>query len=160
MNCFPNAMKESINDILFELKNLVFSYNGLDDKVLEIEELTIPRGHLIVIVGRSGIGKSTFLEVLGLMNNPIINSDNTVFNFYHNSSDRPICFNSIWGEASDKEISLIRNRHFNFIFQETNLMENFTAFENIYLTLMFQGFSKNQSMLIAKNYISELNMND
>ena len=72
---------------LFELNNLRCSYDknyheGVSRVVLEIEHLAIPRGKKIFIVGESGIGKSTILETLGMMNNTIVPGDPTRFVFY------------------------------------------------------------------------------
>lgn len=62
---------------LFEIADLRCSYDrnyseGVSKVVLEIRDLVLPKGKKIFIVGESGIGKSTILEVLGLMNNTIV----------------------------------------------------------------------------------------
>ena len=67
---------------LFEIANLRCSYDrnykeGESKVVLEIHDLTLPVGKKIFIVGESGIGKSTILEVLGLMNNTIVPQSDT-----------------------------------------------------------------------------------
>ena len=72
---------------LFELEHLRCSYDkhyreGLSRVVLEIEHLTIPKGKKIFIVGESGIGKSTILETLGMMNNTIVPDSRTRFEFF------------------------------------------------------------------------------
>ena len=72
-------------DKLFEISDLKCSYDksSRDRKiVLEIRHLVIPKGHKVFIVGESGIGKSTILEVLGLMNNTIVPDPETRFLFY------------------------------------------------------------------------------
>ena len=111
--------------------------------VLEIKTLSIPRGKKVFIVGESGIGKSTILETLGLMNNTIVPDENTVFSFYGNN-DESIDLAKLW-KLSDAELSAFRLKHFSFIFQSTNLMRNFTAYENIALTRMLQGYSRESS---------------
>ena len=72
---------------LFEISNLRCSYDkqykeGLSKVVLEINQLHIPKGKKVFIVGESGIGKSTILETLGMMNNTIVPDDNVIFRFY------------------------------------------------------------------------------
>ena len=72
--------------MLYEIKNLQCTYDrhyieGKSKIVLRIDHLVIPRGKKIFIVGESGIGKSTILEVLGMMNNTIVPNDSTIFNF-------------------------------------------------------------------------------
>ena len=71
---------------LFEIENLRCSYDkhyqeGTSRVVLEINHLVIPRGKKVFIVGESGIGKSTILETLGMMNNTIVPDEHTRFVF-------------------------------------------------------------------------------
>ena len=75
---------------LFEIENLRCSYDknyreGASKVVLEIKSLGIPYGKKVFIVGESGIGKSTILEVLGLMNNTIVPDASSRFVFYDRS---------------------------------------------------------------------------
>jgi len=134
---------------LFEISHLRCSYDrpfkeGLSKVVLEIRHLVLPRGKKIFIVGESGIGKSTILEVLGMMNNTIVPDKSSQFFFY---DDEGISYDLIdmWAGGSDKVLSDFRLRHFNFIFQNTNLMPNFTAYENIAITRMLQGYSREEA---------------
>jgi ABC-type lipoprotein export system ATPase subunit len=65
----------------FEIKNLKCSYSlkATNPKVvLQAEELCIPKGEVVFIVGQSGCGKSTILEALGLMNNTILSAERFV----------------------------------------------------------------------------------
>ena len=133
-------------DKLFEIHNMSCSYDkskrGDDHKmVLEIKDLVLPRGKKIFIVGESGIGKSTILEVLGMMNNTIVPNPETQFVFY-DTNGRIINLIDLWHRNNDRELSEFRRMHFNFIFQNTNLMRNFTAYENVAITRMLQGYSR------------------
>ena len=79
---------------LFEIDNLRCSYDrnymeGVSKVVLEIRHLDIPVGKKVFIVGESGIGKSTILEVLGLMNNTIVPQDDARFVFYDDNGEDP-----------------------------------------------------------------------
>ncbi len=146
---------------LFEIENLLCSYDknyrqGVSKVVLEIEKLLIPSGKKVFIVGESGIGKSTILETLGMMNNTIVPNGNTKFMFYE-SEDKPIDLAGLWNQT-DKELSAFRLRHFNFIFQSTNLMRNFTAYENIALTRMLQGYSQESSFEKTHQVMTELGL--
>ena len=71
-------------DRLFEISDLKCSYDksSRGKTVLEISRLVIPKGRKVFIVGESGIGKSTILEVLGLMNNTVVPDPGTRFLFY------------------------------------------------------------------------------
>ncbi len=146
---------------LFEIENLLCSYDrhyrqGVSKVVLEISRLEIPRGKKVFIVGESGIGKSTILETLGMMNNTIVPGGKTKFLFYE-SETSPVDLAALWHQT-DKELSSFRLRHFNFIFQSTNLMRNFTAFENIALTRMLQGYSRESSFEKTHQVLAELGL--
>jgi len=120
---------------IFEIKNLLCSYDG-KTPILKVDELNIPSGKVIVILGKSGMGKSTLLETLGLMNYTIMDKPNTILNFYP-TNEKVYSFKRAW--KNEEEIAEIRKNYFSFIFQDTNLMPNFTVYENIYLTQMIQG---------------------
>lgn len=147
---------------LFEIADLRCSYDrnyrpGVSKVVLEIRNLTIPKGKKIFIVGESGIGKSTILEVLGLMNNTIVSDKGTRFLFYDNDG-KEIDLMNLWERNDDDELSKFRLKHFNFIFQSTNLMRNFTAYENISLTRMLQGYSQEDSFAKASQVLADLGL--
>ena len=146
---------------LFEIDNIRCSYdkNGLRKIVLEIDHLVIPRGKKVFIVGESGIGKSTVLEVLGMMNNTIVDSEETNFIFI-GRDNRRYDLGQMWRRNNDEELSDFRLKHFNFIFQSTNLMANFSAYENIALTRMLQGYSMEESLCKAKDALRDLGIPD
>ena len=131
---------------LFEIEKLRCSYDkdyreGESKVVLEIEHLCIPKGKRVFIVGESGIGKSTILETLGLMNNTIVPSNETKV-LFHDKKGCVIDLAKLWQYKSEKRLSDFRLKNYSFIFQSTNLMRNFTAFENISFTRMLQGYTK------------------
>lgn len=146
-------------DCLYYIEHLCCSYSYSKDSthiVLDINRLIIPRGKVIFIVGESGIGKSTILELLGMMNNTIVPNSNTKFVFYDN--DTCVDLIKMWHNNKDKEMSLFRLKHFNFIFQNTNLMPNFTAYENIAFTRMLQGYTQYSTFNRVKNILSEIGL--
>jgi ABC-type lipoprotein export system ATPase subunit len=91
------------------------------------------------------------------MNNTIVPQDNTRFLFYEDD-DKPVDLMALWKKGSDDELSEFRLRHFNFIFQSTNLMRNFTAYENIALTRMLQGYSQAEAFEKASQVLSDLGL--
>lgn len=149
-------------DNLFVISNLRCSYDrhfreGVSKVVLQIEQLHIPKGRIVFIVGESGIGKSTILEVLGMMNNTIVPDSDAVFDFYDNDGNR-LSLLDMWHRNNDRELSSFRRRNFNFIFQSTNLMRNFTAYENISITRMLQGYSQESSFENASVVLRDLGL--
>jgi len=146
---------------LFEIENLRCSYDkkyseGQSKVVLEIGHLSIPKGKKIFIVGESGIGKSTILETLGMMNNTIVPGDSTKF-FFDPEGQSSSNLKDLW-KQSDRKLSDFRMKHYSFIFQSTNLMKNFTAFENIAFTRMLQGFSRFSCFQRAKKVLVDLGL--
>lgn len=125
---------------IFEIDNLKCSYKKANvqesDIVLEIKGLMIPKGKVVFIVGPSGIGKSTILETLGFMNNTIASADSFKF--------MDIDISEMW-HKNDSEKSEFRNQNFSFIFQDNNLMQNFTAYENVMATALIQGIEKKKA---------------
>ena len=151
-----------MNDTLFNIQNLRCSYDknyreGQSKIVLEIKSLKLPKGKKIFIVGESGIGKSTILETLGMMNNTIVPSDDTIFEFCAEEQSPTLDLKNLWYKK-DKVLSDFRLKHYSFIFQSTNLMKNFTAFENIAFTRMLQGFSRFSSFRKVKKVLSDLGL--
>ena len=147
---------------LFEIRNLKCSYDkpfteGRSKVVLEISHLALPRGKKVFIVGESGIGKSTVLEVIGMMNNTIVPDPDTYFRFF-GADGKEVDLVALWQRGSDRELSEFRLKHFNFIFQSTNLMRNFTAYENIAITRMLQGYSREESFQKAHEVLEELGL--
>jgi len=140
---------------IFSISNLVCSYSGKpEEKVLEISELEIPEGKLTFLLGSSGSGKSTLLETLGMMNNTI--ASGKVNLNYNNES---IELHQLWNGNNEAEISKIRKRHLSFIFQNTNLMENFTAYENISLSRMIkESIGESDVLAGAKELMKKVNL--
>lgn len=126
---------------IFEIENLKCSYkkNGEilpKDVVLEIDSLQIPKGKVVFFVGPSGVGKSTILETLGFMNKTVFSVDK--FNYCGQD------VKNVWN-WEDSKISDFRNAEFSFVFQQCNLMDNFTAYENVMATALIQGMGWNEA---------------
>lgn len=146
---------------LYEIENLRCSYDknyveGVSKVVLEIRNLSLPKGKKIFIVGESGIGKSTILEVLGLMNNTIVSGQDSRFTFYDEEGEVNLL--NLWEKGNDVLLSAFRLKHFNFIFQSTNLMRNFSAYENVALTRMLQGYSREEAFAKASKVLADLGL--
>lgn len=112
---------------MLEIRHLskIYHSKGIDVKALDDISLKIQDKGMVFILGKSGSGKSTLLNVLGGLDT----------------------FDSgelIIGDKSSKDFSKsdfdsYRNTFIGFIFQEYNVMDNFTVNENIALALQLQG---------------------
>lgn len=121
-------------DSLFSIDDLSCSYSRkLNERVLWVEKLSIPKNKITFLLGPSGSGKSTLLETLGLMNNT--RASGTIA-FYPDKSDSCIQLESVWETAEAESLNVIRKKYYSFIFQENNLLENFSAYENICFSQM------------------------
>ncbi len=147
--------------ILFNIEKLRCSYErpfveGRSRIVLEIKSLRLERGQKIFIVGESGIGKSTILETLGMMNDTIVPDPQTRFVF-HGTDGRETDLCAMW-KGNDDRLSLFRLKNYSFIFQSTNLMRNFTAYENVAYTRMLQGYSRKEAFGRTREVLTDLGM--
>lgn len=138
---------------VFKIKDLKCKYQTSPWPVLEISELNIPAGEVVFFVGSSGIGKSTILETLGLMNNTISSNGTTVFNYA--SAKELTCMQALWSEG-ENALAAFRRKHLSFIFQSTNLFNNLTAFENICLSQIVQGKTRERAELDAKRMLKRM----
>lgn len=127
-----------MSEHIFKLRNVLCSYDGIKP-VLEIEHLDIPAGQLIVMVGKSGAGKSTILETLGLMNQTVMGG---TIDFCPVDTES-FSLDELW--MDHELLADVRNRYFSFIFQDTNLMPNFTAVENACIPQLLQGVSMREA---------------
>ena len=112
---------------LIELRDVYKIYGeGLESEVRALDgvSLDIEKGEFVAVVGQSGSGKSTMMNVLGCLDIP------TRGTYRLDGVDVR--------ELSDKELSRIRNKQIGFIFQQYNLIQNLTVLENVELPLIYQ----------------------
>ncbi len=142
---------------VFTIRNLYCAYTGnKEESVLHIPELDVYKGEILFLLGASGSGKSTLIEVLGLMNNTIAQGE---ISFYPNGGSNVVELHSLWQSKSTEQLAEVRKSHMSFIFQNTNLMENFTAYENICLSQMIQsGAEQQRAMDSARELMNKVGL--
>ena len=122
---------------VFTIDDLRCGYRA-GQPVLVVDRVDIPRGKMVFVVGISGGGKSTLIETLGLMNHTTGLAGLGGSVEYTPGAGRGRDLLSLW-DRGDAELSEFRQRQFSFIFQQTNLMPNFSSGENMLLTALFAG---------------------
>lgn len=112
---------------LIKVRNLKKIYNPGENEVRALDDvsLDIGTGEFVAIIGQSGSGKSTFMNMLGCLDVP------TSGHYFLNGRDVSV--------LSDDELSEIRNQEIGFIFQGFNLIPNLTALENVELPLIYRN---------------------
>ncbi len=116
--------------MLIDIRNLYKIYNeGKESEVRALDgvSLQIGKGEFVAIVGQSGSGKSTMMNVLGCLDIP------TYGEYFLEGTDI--------GSLTDKQLARIRNREIGFIFQGYNLIQELDALENVTLPLIYRGVS-------------------
>ena len=139
----------------FHLQDVSCRYPNSKEDVLRINHLLIPSGARCFFIGASGIGKSTLLETLGLMNNTVVNRPKSIFNFNPQDNSKTYNLIDIWG-TSERQLSKVRRQNFSFIFQSTNLFKNLSFRENAIITSLLQGDSKQNAILKSSELIQKI----
>ncbi len=114
---------------MIEIKNINKTYDAGEEKlhVLKDVTFTVEEGEFVGIMGESGSGKSTLMNIIGFMDNKY--------------SGEYIFEEKLIGNESDDSLSHIRNKSVGFVFQNFNLIDNYTVRENIELPLLYSGQS-------------------
>jgi len=138
---------------LYEVQKLHCKYESTNYIALEVDELSIQEGSIVFIVGPSGVGKSTILETLGVMNNTIVPSNDTKLKFHTKGTSED--FLKLW-HRKEKMIADFRKQYMSFIFQNTNLFTSLSVYENIMLPALFQGTNYNDTVQKAKEILNSI----
>lgn len=113
-----------MSDYIIEVENLAKAYgNKVKTHALRGVSLKIPRGSFSCIVGQSGHGKSTLLQLIGGLDK--------------SSGGRVLIDGADISSLSDNKLAEVRGEKIGFVFQFFNLLENLTAKENIQTVMMF-----------------------
>jgi len=115
-------------------------------RVFEGVNFDLLDGDLVAIMGVSGVGKTTFLNLLGSLDKP---------------TEGKILFD---GEdilsQSEKELAKIRNRKIGFVFQFYHLLPEFTAQENVAFPLLIRGMERKEAQEKAHEILKEVSLEE
>ena len=113
--------------------------------VLKNINLKICKGELVSLIGPSGSGKSTLLHIIALLDQP--------------SSGEVFFRNKSFSKSNDDEKDLIRKKGISIIYQQNNLLSDFSALENVMIPLINNDFSKEEAYKKAKKILTQVNLN-
>ena len=135
--------------MLIDIQSLYKIYNeGKESEVRALDgvSLQIEKGEFVAIVGQSGSGKSTMMNVLGCLDIP------TYGDYFLDGTDVT--------SLTDKQLAHVRNKEIGFIFQGYNLIQELDALENVTLPLIYQGISVLDREDIAMEALAKVGMDD
>ena len=128
---------------LLRVENLSKSYpseeKGGKLVILEDINLLLKQGETIAITGKSGCGKSTLLSLLALL------SPKDGGKIYYDGMDTDL--------IKDRDRARLRNEKMGFVFQNSMLLEDFSALENVAMPLMIKGEKKKIALEKAQEYL-------
>ena len=117
---------------------------GKDIIVLKNINLKINKGELVSLTGPSGSGKSTLLHIIALLDQP--------------TSGEVFFKKKSFSKSNDKEKDLVRRKGISIIYQQNNLLSDFTALENVIIPLVNNGYSWIESTKKARKILSSVNV--
>ena len=137
-----------MNKNILNIKKVKKSFVHKNSKIEILRDINIKinKGDLVALVGPSGSGKSTLLNLISLLDYP---------------DSGEIFFNSInLKKLSDDKKNYIRKKNISIIFQNNNLLNDFTALENIMMPLIIRNEDKNKSQKKAKAILNNFKLSN
>jgi len=133
-----------MNKILLETVNLKKTYDHKNGTInlFDNVNIKIKRGDLIALVGPSGSGKSSFLHLLALLDDP--------------TKGKILLKNKDTKDFNDEEKNQVRRKNISIIFQDNNLLTDFTALENVIMPLIIKGEKTDASIKKATKLLKDV----
>lgn len=127
---------------MIEVKDIHKSFGNLH--VLQGVSLTINRGEIVSIIGKSGAGKTTLLQIIGTLDRP-------------DSGSVTIGGTDVL-RLGEKDLAAFRNTHIGFIFQFHQLLPEFTALENVMLPALIHRDNSSDARMRAEQLLTDLGL--
>ncbi len=133
---------------LIEFKDIYKIYQMGDTEVRAVDgvSMRIDKGEFVAIVGQSGSGKSTMMNIIGCLDIP------TSGKYFLNGQDV--------SDMSEDELATIRNKMLGFIFQQYNLIPKLSVLENVELPLMYAGVRESEQKKRALSALERVGLAD
>tara|TARA_B100001093_G_scaffold396020_1_gene383034 strand:- start:175 stop:861 length:687 start_codon:yes stop_codon:yes gene_type:complete len=133
-----------MNKILLEAINIKKTYEHINGNITLFNNLNlkIKHGDLIALVGPSGSGKTSLLHLFALLDEP--SKGKILINNRHTNS------------LTESEKDELRRQNISIIFQDNNLLTDFTALENVMMPLLIKGDSEKDIVIKAKKILKDV----
>ena len=135
-----------MNKEILKLTKISKKFTGRrkDIIVLKNVNLKINKGELVSLTGPSGSGKSTLLHIIALLDQP--------------TSGEVFFKKKSFSKSNDDERDLVRKKGISIIYQQNNLLSDFTALENVIIPLVNNGYEWNEAARKATKILSLVNL--
>jgi len=135
-------------EVILHLDNVskIYKMGEVDVVALKDVSVEVQKGDFVAIIGASGSGKSTMMNLIGCLDVP------TSGHIYLKSFDI--------GKLSESDLASLRGKTVGFIFQQYNLIQSMTAFENVLLPLEFLEYGDDAAMVRAKEILAMVGLTD
>ena len=120
----------------------IFRTDEVETIALSNVNLEIQKGEFVAIMGPSGCGKSTLLNILGLLDNP------TEGNYFFLGQEV--------ADFTERQRARLRKENIGFIFQNFNLIDELTVFENVELPLIYLNFSAKERKAKVEEVLEQM----
>ena len=135
-----------MNNEIIRLLQISKKFVGANKDIIVLKNvnLKINKGELVSLTGPSGSGKSTLLHIIALLDLP--------------TSGEVLFKKKSFSKSNDEEKDLVRRKGISIIYQQNNLLSDFTALENVVIPLVNNGYSWTESTKRAKKTLSLVNL--
>ena len=124
--------------------SMIFTTEDVQTKALNEVSLEIKKGEFVAIMGPSGCGKSTLLNILGTLDSP------TSGKYYFD--DKEI------DKMSESQLTAFRKGNIGFVFQNFNLIDELTVYENVELPLVYLNGKKSERKKKVMEVLERMNI--
>ncbi len=133
---------------LIELKDIYKIYSDGDSEIRALDgvSFSVEKGEFVAIVGSSGSGKSTCMNIIGCLDIP------TSGTYMLNGTDV--------STMDEKSLAHVRNKEIGFIFQQYNLIPKLSVIENVELPLLYRGLDSRARREMASDALSRVGLSD